>query len=37
MDEPMELGMKPMPKLHRFVDHDNLSIISRNLEPVTKA
>ena len=22
MDEPMELGMKPMPKLHRFVDHD---------------
>ena len=22
MDEPMEPGMKPMPKLHRFVDYD---------------
>lgn len=22
MDEPMEFGMKPMPKLQRFVDHD---------------
>lgn len=22
MDEPMEMGIKPRPKLHRFVDHD---------------